>query len=31
MMKEIEVAPFLHAELKESLYKRISNQIKFYS
>ena len=29
--KEIEIAPFLHAELKESLYKRISNQIKFYS
>ena len=29
--KEIEIASFLHAELKESLYKRISNQIKFYS
>ena len=29
--KEIEIAPFLHTELKESLYKRISNQIKFYS
>ena len=29
--KEIEIAPFLHAELKESLYRRISNQIKFYS
>ncbi|MFL2543414.1 MAG: DUF2244 domain-containing protein [Alphaproteobacteria bacterium] len=29
--KEIEIAPFLHAELKESLYKRISKQIKFYS
>ena len=29
--KEIEIAPFLHAELKESLYKRINNQIKFYS
>ena len=29
--KEIEIAPFLHAELKESLYKRISNQIKLYS
>ena len=29
--KEIEIAPFLHAELKESLHKRISNQIKFYS
>ena len=29
--KEIEIASFLHSELKESLYKRISNQIKFYS
>ena len=29
--KEAEFASFLHAELKESLYKRISNQIKFYS
>ena len=29
--KEIEVASFLHAELKESLYKRITNQIKFFS
>ena len=29
--KETEIASFLHAELKESLYKRISNQIKFYS
>ncbi len=29
--KETEVASFLHTELKESLYKRISNQIKLYS
>ena len=29
--KETEIASFLHAELKGSLYKRISNQIKFYS
>ena len=29
--KEIEVALFLHAELKELLYKRINKQIKFYS
>ena len=29
--KEIEVASFLHTDLKESLYKKISSQIKFYS
>ena len=29
--KETEIGSFLHAELKESLYKRINNQIKFYS
>ena len=29
--KETEIASFLHAELKGSLYKRISNKIKFYS
>ena len=29
--KETEIASFLHADLKTSLYKRISNQIKFYS
>jgi uncharacterized membrane protein len=29
--KETEVASFLHTELKESLYKKISSQIKFYS
>ena len=29
--KEIEIGSFLHEELKESLYKKISNQIKFYS
>ena len=29
--KETEVASFLHADLKESLYKKISSQIKFYS
>ena len=29
--KETEVASFLHTDLKESLYKKISSQIKFYS
>ena len=29
--KEIEFASFLHAELKESLYKRINKKIKLYS
>jgi uncharacterized membrane protein len=29
--KETEVASFLHTEIKESLYKRICHQIKFYS
>ena len=29
--KETEVASFLHKDLKESLYKKISSQIKFYS
>ena len=29
--KETEVASFLHSDLKESLYKKISSQIKFYS
>ena len=29
--KETEIGSFLHAELKESLHKRISNQIEFYS
>jgi uncharacterized membrane protein len=29
--KETEVASFLHTSLKESLYKKISSQIKFYS
>jgi len=29
--KETEIASFLHAEIKESLYKKINNQIKFYS
>ena len=29
--KETEIASFLHVEIKESLYKRINNQIKFYS
>jgi len=29
--KETEVASFLHTDLKESLYKNISSQIKFYS
>ena len=29
--KEIEVASFLHTDLKESLYKKISSQIRFYS
>lgn len=29
--KETEVASFLHAELKESLYNRINKQINFYS
>ena len=29
--KETEVASFLHTDLKESLYKKISSEIKFYS
>ena len=29
--RETEVASFLHSDLKESLYKKISSQIKFYS
>ncbi len=29
--RETEVASFLHTDLKESLYKKISSQIKFYS
>ena len=29
--KETEIASFLHVELKESLYKKISNQIKSYT